>query len=142
MNLVKFNPVVTRPSVYNLFDEFFGNSALNDNRLVTKPAVNVREEEKRFVIDVAAPGIDKNNFSLEVEKDVLYIRYEHKEEKKDEGVDYKRREYEVVSFSRSFSLSDSIDQDKISASYKDGILCIELPKKKEVVKKPKMISVN
>lgn len=100
------------------------------------PAVNVVESKEGFRIEVAAPGLQKSNFKLNLEKNQLTISGQ-KENKEDESNDkYTRREFNYVSFQRTFTLPDSVDGDKIEANYSEGILSIALPKREEAKEKP------
>jgi HSP20 family protein len=138
MSLVKFSG--NYPSV---FDRFFGNdwfdwanrnfSATN----TTLPSVNIKESSADFEVEVAAPGLGKNDFNIELNHDVLTISSEKKEEKetKDEK-QYTRREFSYQSFTRSFTLPNIADSEKIEAKYENGILKVVIPKKDEAKPKP------
>jgi HSP20 family protein len=104
----------------------------------TLPAVNVKETEDSFEIEVAAPGMKKEDFKVNIENNVLTISSEKKEERKEEEKGrFTRREFSYQSFQRSFTIPENvIEGEKISARYCDGILCIVLPKKEEVKPKP------
>jgi HSP20 family protein len=104
----------------------------------TLPAVNVKETEDSFEIEVAAPGMKKEDFKVNIENNVLTISSEKKEERKEEEKGrFTRREFSYQSFQRSFSIPENlVDGEKISARYCEGILCIALPKKEEVKPKP------
>ena len=109
------------------------------------PAVNVKETEKYFEVEVAAPGLKKEDFSIELENDVLSVSHLKKEEKKAEGENgrYTMKEFALKSFKRSFSLPENqIDSEKIEAKYQDGILNIVLPKKEEKKEKVKQIKIT
>lgn len=108
------------------------------------PAVNISEDEKNYSVEVVAPGFSKEDFKLKVEEDILTISAETKSEKKEDGKgkEYTRREYSYSSFTRSFRLPDNVKDDSISASYKDGVLKLELPKSKTQVKATKEIAIN
>lgn len=128
-------PMITRrndkPFVWsNLFDDdlFFPFFTTRSNSM---PAVNIREDEKKFTLDLAIPGIDKKDLKIELNEDVLTISSERKEEKEENSEDYKRREFSYASFCRSFSLPENVNKDKIEANYKDGILTVFLPKEHE-----------
>lgn len=112
--------------------------------LATKlPSVNIKDEEKAFKIEMAAPGLERKDFKLEVENGVLCISSEKEEESKEEKKNYTRREYSYNSFSRSFSLPDNSLPDKITAKYENGVLNINVPKKEvTVAKPPKQIKVS
>lgn len=138
MTLVKRNNSLF-PSFSSIFDDFFTNDlALKNTSLATVPAVNIREDEDGFSVELAAPGKQKSDFQINLEHNVLTISSENKEEKeeKDEKGRYTRREFSYSSFQRSFVLPNSVDGDKISATYNDGVLKIQIPKKEEVKKKP------
>ena len=103
----------------------------------TLPAVNIRENEESFTIEVAAPGLAKENFKVNLDRNRLVISSEQKEEKHESDKKYSRREFSYQSFERSFSLPEgTVDGDKIAAKYTDGILVITLPKREEVKPKP------
>lgn len=108
------------------------------------PSVNLAESEKDWHIELSAPGFSKEDFKLNLEKDLLTISAEHKAEAKTEGKEYSRREFSFGSFSRAFRIKEnSIDEDKIQAVYENGILNITLPKKEsEPEKKVKEIRVG
>lgn len=124
-------------------DNFFDNNLF---RTWDKdfPAVNIAENDKNYSLEVVAPGFAKDDFKLKVDDDVLTISAETKTENNDYGKDkdYTRREYSYSSFTRSFRLPDNVKDDSISASYKDGVLDIELPKSKTEVKATKEIPVG
>ncbi len=101
------------------------------------PSANIIENTKDFKIELAAPGLEKKDFKIEVENDYLTISAEKEEEKKEEKEDFRRREFSYNSFSRSFLLPDNILSDKIDAKYEDGILRLSIPKKEVTVAKTK-----
>lgn len=118
----------------NLMDWSNSNFSSTDTTL---PAVNVKESDDAFMIEVAAPGMSKEDFKLNYDNGRLTISSEHKNEKKDEGENYTRREFSYQSFQRSFTVPENVvSGDKIAANYKDGILTILLPKREEVKPKP------
>lgn len=103
----------------------------------TLPAVNIRENEESFMIEMAAPGLTKDNFKVNLDRNRLVISSELKEEKNENGEKYSRREFSYQSFQRSFTLPEGIiDGDKISAKYNNGILMVSIPKRDEVKPKP------
>ena len=115
-----------------LFD-FSGDAFDFANRV---PSVNITENEKEFKIEMAAPGLERKDFKVEVENGVLSISSEKEEERKEEKKNYTRREYSYNSFSRSFTLPDYSLPDSINAKYENGVLNITLPKKEVTVSKP------
>lgn len=128
----------------SFWDNFFSRNMMDwDNQNfsttdTTLPAVNVKENDEAFEIEVAAPGMTKNDFRVSLENNLLTISSEKKEEKKEEEKGrFTRREFSYQSFQRSFTVPENlVEGDKISAKYCEGILCITLPKKEEIKPKP------
>lgn len=145
MTLVRFNPQL--PS---LFDRFFDTELFDwANRHfsatnTTMPSVNILETEDHFEVEVAAPGLKKSDFKVQLDRDVLTILSEKRDEKEEkEGERFTRREFSYQSFSRSFTLPNSADSDKIKATYTDGILKVVIPKREEAKPKPaKQIEIH
>lgn len=138
MKLVKRNNDVWFPT---FFDEFLKPDWLggiqNSNSHV--PAVNIRETDKDFVLELVVPGKNKDDFKIEVDNKVLTVSSEHKEEKKEESDKYTRREFSHFAFQRSFNLPDSINEQDINAAYENGILKLTLPKREEALPKPRKV---
>lgn len=137
------------PSLLNdLFtDDWFDSSLANwKSSGTTLPAVNVRETNDDFRIEVAAPGMKRDDFKVELDNNVLIIssQREDSREEKDNNGDYTRREFSYQSFQRSFTLpEDKVEGDKIAASYVDGILKVTVPKKEQAKVKPaKQIAIS
>lgn len=133
MTLVKFNNKTrnTAPYFNNVFDSLFSD-ALNKNHGVNKvPNVNIYEGASEYKIELAAPGLAKEDFKIDLKKDNLSVWVEKKVEDTDAQKDYTRKEFEYTSFARSFVLPDGVDADKISAEYINGILNITIGKKDE-----------
>jgi HSP20 family protein len=129
------------------WDDFFNDRFYNNFSAsacqTNSPAVNVTEDEKGYRIEVAAPGVSRNDFNIEVEKEVLTISTEKKEDKKDQKPNYLRREFNFQTFKRSFQLPETVDQESIQANHEAGILSVNLPKREEVLEKaPKQIEVQ
>ncbi len=132
------------PSFPSLLDRFFEGDVMDWNNSnfastnSTLPAVNIKEDDNEFMLEVAVPGMKKDDFHLNYENGRLTISSERKNEtEQKEGEKITRREFSYQSFQRSFTVPQSIvDADKIKASYNDGILNISLPKKDEVKPKP------
>jgi len=124
-------------------DRFFNNELMDWNNSnfsstnTSLPAVNVKETADDFFIEVAAPGMSKNDFNVNFNKNVLSISSEKKNEKKEKDDNYTRREFSYQSFQRVFTVPENaVNGDKISAKYNDGILVITLPKREEVKPQP------
>ncbi len=139
MTLVKRNPNVLFPAFDDLLDNFFSSDIFDMMPKVqaSVPAVNIKETDKAFVIEMAAPGLKKDDFQIDLDKNVLTISYQKKDEKEEENANYTKREFFFSEFKRSFTLPDIADVEKIKASYKDGILEITIEKKDEAKVKPK-----
>ncbi|MEQ8575879.1 MAG: Hsp20/alpha crystallin family protein, partial [Fulvivirga sp.] len=97
-------------------------------------SANVIEDDKEFKIELAAPGMKRDDFKVDIVNNKLTISSEKKDEKEEVNENYTRKEFSYNSFSRAFILPESVEVDKIEASYKDGILKLDLPKKPEVAK--------
>jgi HSP20 family protein len=127
-------PMITKRSYKpflwsGLFDDDF--FPVVSQRNTSMPAVNIKEDEKRFTLDLAVPGIEKKDLKIEIHEDVITISSENKNEKEETHDGFKRREFSYTSFCRSFYLPDNVKKEKIEANYKDGILTVELPKEEE-----------
>src|SRR5690554_4739407 len=133
MTLVKFSNSNKNRGVDNWVNDFFSpvfNDSFFSDRFISRvPAVNVAEINDAYHIELAAPGLDKGDFKINVDGDVLTISGEKKVENAEENKKYSKREYSYTSFTRSFTLPDSIDHNQISANYKDGVLRVDIAKK-------------
>lgn len=119
-----------------LFDDFFRpwNEWFHNGRTLTVPAVNITENKEDYKVAVGAPGLKKSDFNIDVEGNILTISCEKEEKKEEKDEQHARREYNYSSFSRSFTLPDEVNREKIEAVYEDGVLRLTLPKKEEVKK--------
>ena len=129
------------PTLSNWLDEIFNRDlpsvfTSNFNTGITLPKVNIKETPDAFMVDMAVPGMKKSDFHIDLENQTLCISTEIEEENEHSEENYTRREFGYSSFKRTFSLPESIDDDKIDAKYSDGILSILLPKKEEAKQKP------
>lgn len=146
MTLIKRNEANRLPSVFDdMFKTDWLGGTTNVNRLgTTIPAVNIQEDDETFMIAVAAPGKTKEDFNIELDSDILTISSEENKENeaKDTRGRYTRREFSYSTFKRAFSLPETVETEKISASYKNGVLEIHLPKQEEAkVKGKRMIEI-
>ncbi|MBP0902346.1 Hsp20/alpha crystallin family protein [Mariniflexile gromovii] len=136
------------PSLPSWFDDILGKGLgtefmSNFNTGITLPAVNVINSDNEFVIDMAVPGLKKSDFEINIDNQVLSIGVETKTENNEKNENYTRREFGYSSFKRTFTIPESVDADKISADYSDGILKIHLPKREEAKRKPvKQIKIS
>jgi len=113
----------------NFFDDDFLPTL--SSRTSSMPAVNIKEDEKNYILDLAIPGMDKKDLKIDINEDVLTISSESKDEMSEERDGYKKKEFNYSSFCRSFYIPDNVNRDKIEANYKDGILTVSLPKMEE-----------
>jgi HSP20 family protein len=144
MTLVNFNNRTrnTAPYFNNVFDSLFSD-AVSKSKLVDKsPNVNIHENETAYVIELAAPGLKKEDFQINLKKDTLSVWAEVKKDETQVSKDFTRKEFDYSSFARSFNLPDSADGDNITAEYKDGILSINISKKDDAKLQHKEIVVS
>ena len=127
-----------RPTLMpTVFDEFFRpwNQWFDDSRTVSRvanmPAVNIKENGSNYTVSLAAPGLNKEDFKIDIENNMLTISSEKEETKEEKEDNYNRREYSYTSFSRSFALPEDVKPDAIDARYENGELKITLPRKEE-----------
>jgi len=144
MQLVKRNDDWKLPTIW---EDFFSNDLFNFPSFMatgtTVPAVNISETENEYMVEMAAPGMKKSDFNINLDNRVLTISSEKKEEKEEKEKNFTKKEFSYQSFERSFTLPETIDQEKISAKYADGVLKVILPKKEEAKAKPsKVIKVS
>ena len=126
-----------------LLSDFFGTSLIDKNffdldsdlftsRLgINVPTANITETSKEYKLEVAAPGLERKDFNVEIDNQTLRISAEKEEEKKKEESEYSRREYSFNSFSRSFTLPENVREADIDAKYENGVLRISIPKAQE-----------
>ncbi len=145
MALVRFTNQF--PSFFDRFldNELFDWSSRNfSNTNTTLPSVNIKESDDDFEVEVAAPGFTKSDFRIELNHDLLTVSSEKEvENETKEGQQFTQREFSYQSFSRSFTLPNTADSEKIEAKYENGILRILIPKKEEAKPKPaRQISIS
>jgi HSP20 family protein len=123
-----------------LADDFFRTNFLSDlfdsDNGFNVPAVNIAEGKEDYRIEVAAPGLEKNDFKINLDHNVLTISSEKEHNKEEKNDNYTRKEFSYSSFKRSFTLPESVEGEKISASHKNGVLFITIPKREEAKVKP------
>ena len=126
------------PNFPKLFTDFFDSDEETGNGWLSKvPAANIQEGDSEFTVELAAPGLEKEDFQINIENGNLAISCEKKDESEVKEKGYTRKEFNYNSFYRSFVLPDSVDQENIKANYKEGVLKLSLPKKEEARKTPK-----
>jgi len=126
------------PTVFDDFfkpwNEWFDNGGSLMGRIMTVPAVNIVEDKNDYKVSLAVPGMKKDDFNIDVEVNMLTISSEKEVSKEEKDEKYNRKEYSYSSFSRSFTLPEEVNREKIEAKYEDGLLKLVLPKKDEVKK--------
>ena len=121
-------------------DKFHRDFSENNS---SSPLVNIKQAEDKYSVEMSVPGFDKNDFNIELNQNELIISSEKEENKEHEGEKYTRKEFSYQSFRRSFTLPETVDGDKISAQYKDGVLYVDIPNREEAKPKlPKQIAVK
>jgi len=147
MSIVRYSPFGANPQfqdeIKQVFDRFFAESDGDQSNVVTSqwaPRVDIREEEKRFVILADIPGVDPKDIEVQMDKGILTIKGERKAEQREESQRHTRVERSYGSFYRRFALPDGADPDGISATGRHGVLEVVIPKKPETT--PRRISVN
>jgi HSP20 family protein len=144
MKIVKKNS----PWFPSIFDEFLPENRLDsiNYERFSIPSVNIKEDLSNFVIELAVPGLKKEDIAIEVEKNLLKVsskRTSEEEKTEDgEGVKFTRKEFNFSSFERSFTLPELINTDEIQANYENGILSIVLPKVEEAKNIKRMVEIS
>ncbi|MDR2284415.1 MAG: Hsp20/alpha crystallin family protein [Sphingobacterium sp.] len=147
MALIKFptktvNTDSVNPFVNSVFDNLFNDSFISD-RLVTRvPAVNITETTEAFAIELAAPGLQKSDFKINVDKNIISISVDKVEESASDDKLYSKKEYSYSSFSRSFTLPETVNYSDIDAVYVDGVLQVKIGKKEEAIVAKRLIEVK
>lgn len=130
----------TRNAWPNLVEEFFNGELLprffESETRHSLPAVNIEESRDEYKIEVAAPGLNKEDFKVSLENNVLTVSSEKEEKQVSDENKVMRKEFSYYSFTRSFTLPHTVNADKISANHKNGILMISIPKKEEAKERP------
>ncbi|TWR30954.1 Hsp20/alpha crystallin family protein [Mucilaginibacter pallidiroseus] len=136
MTLVKFNSDRKNngsflPGINDVFDSIFNDTFFNDRMATRVPAANISESEDHYHVELAAPGLKKEDFKISLDRNMLNISVEQQHENKDAQKNYSKREFSYNSFVRSFTLPDSANYENIEASYNDGVLSIDIAKREE-----------
>ena len=143
MTLIK-RSLVDKPAYRSLLSDFFETENLGFDSLMKKdwlPPVNVLDTEKFYQIEVAAPGLKKEDFKVKIDDGILTISAEKKVEKEEKEKNYTRKEFNYSSFLRSFTLPENVMENDIKAQYMDGVLRLNLVKKAVIESKAKEIAV-
>ena len=136
MNLIKRNSNLILPSLLDeIFKPDWNGGIQNFNTSI--PAVNIKETETGFKLELFAPGLKKEDFNIEIDQRMLSISSEIQTETEENNETYSRKEYTLNSFKRTFNLPETVNFDAIEANYENGILNLRLPKREEALPKPK-----
>lgn len=127
-----------------LFNDWFNDSVFGGQRTITSPALNIIEKENGFRIELAAPGMLKEHIKVDINKEnQLVISAEKKTESEEKQERYLRKEFAYAQFVKTLTLPDDVDKEAIRASYENGILAVEVPRKpKQAAEETKSISVS
>jgi HSP20 family protein len=136
MTLVKFYPANKNngsllPGFNDVFDSIFNDTFFGDRMVTRVPAANISETVDHFHVELAAPGLKKEDFKISLDRNLLNISVERQSENNDVQKNYSKREYSYSSFVRSFTLPDSANAESIEATYTDGVLKIDIAKREE-----------
>lgn len=146
MTLVKFNPKQNNnslmPGFNDVFDSIFNDSFFSDRMMSRIPAVNISESQDQFHIEMAAPGLKKEDFKLNLDRNALSISVEQSKYNSDQSKNYNKREFSYTSFVRSFALPEGADQNQITATYTDGILKLDIGKKEDAKSAARQIEIK
>lgn len=149
MTLVKFNSENNNknqrglvPSFGGVFDSIFTDSFFSGRDMALVPAVNICETADHFHVELAAPGLTKEDFKINLEHKMLSISVQKELTNEEEGKNFSRKEFSYNSFTRSFTLPDSADENAIVAKYNEGILKVEIPKREEAKNIIRQISIS
>lgn len=147
MTLVKFNPEKRNngtllPSLDNVFDSIFDDTFFHDRMMSRVPAVNISETADHYHVELAAPGLKKEDFKINLERQVLNVSVEQQNENSDIQKSYSKREFSYNSFVRSFTLPESANAESIDAKYADGILRIAIAKREDAKAVSRQIEIK
>ncbi len=141
MTSLRFNQP-TLKTLDSFLDNLISDIPVVKNNSMNFPAVNIVETNDAYELEFNVPGRKKDDFKITVDKNILTVSFEKKEESKEEGKLFIKREFVMQSFNRSFTLDEKINADDINAKYENGLLLLTLPKKEEVKVLPKEISIQ
>jgi len=148
MTLVKFSPNGNvkknglMPGFNDVFDSIFNDTFFSDRMMSRVPAANISESKDHYHVELAAPGLNKEDFKLSLERDVLSISVEQHAQNDVQERNFNKREFSYSSFVRSFTLPESADENGIEARYENGVLCINIPKREEAKVQSRQIEIK
>ena len=146
MSLVKWNNEKSNnalmPGFNDIFETFFNDSFISDRLVSRVPAVNISETAEAYHIELAAPGLRKQDFKISTERNMLTVSVEQRTENTENNKKYNKREFSYTSFVRSFTLPETADDSRIEAVYNDGVLQIDVAKKEEAKAVSRQIEIK
>lgn len=146
MSLIKFNngpkTNAVNPGFTDIFESVFNDSFFSDRMISRVPAVNICETQDHYVIEMAAPGLNKEDFKLNLDRNLLTVSVEQKRDQSEQEKQYNKREFSYSSFVRSFALPESADDANIEAQYVNGMLNIQVAKKDEAKQVARQIEIK
>ena len=148
MTLVKFNPNNGNkknglmPAFNDVFDSIFNDTFFSDRMMSRVPAANISESRDHYYVELAAPGLKKEDFKLSLERDVLSISVALSAQNDSQERNFNKREFSYSSFVRSFTLPESADENGIEAKYENGVLAINIPKREEAKVQSRQIEIK
>jgi len=145
MSLIKFNGnsnSALSTGFNDVFDSLFKDSFFSDRMMSRVPAVNISETDDHYQIEMAAPGMNKEDFDIKLDRNMLTISAEQQSQDVQKNKQYNKREFSYTSFVRSFALPETADDAQIEATYTDGVLNIQVAKKEEVKKLSRKIEIK
>jgi HSP20 family protein len=146
MTLVKFNnnkgANALLPGFNDVFESIFNDTFLSDRMVSRVPAVNISESDNAYHVELAAPGLSKQDFKINLDRNLLNISVERQSENSEEGKRYNKQEFSFQSFVRSFTLPEAADHNGIEASYENGILKVDIKKKEEAALTSRQIELK
>ena len=148
MTLVKFNPNGNvkknglMPGFNDVFDSIFNDTFFSDRMMSRVPAANISESKDHYHVELAAPGLNKDDFKLSLERDVLSVSVEQTAPSEAQERNFNKREFSYSSFVRSFTLPESADENGIVAKYEQGVLSINIPKREEAKVQSRQIEIK
>lgn len=142
MSIVRWDPFVNLSSIQKGMSNFFDNNFFTKGEFsnIWSPSLDVQESNEAFLVEADLPGLKIEDINLEINKNNLVISGERKSEKEEKETNFYKKEISYGSFKRELTLPQSVDSDKISAKYTDGVLHINIPKSEST--KPKQITIN
>jgi HSP20 family protein len=148
MTLVRFNSDnnkkknALKPGFTDVFDSIFNDTFFSDRMMSRVPAANISESKDHYHVELAAPGLQKEDFKLSLDRDVLSISVEQNLENDSKERNFNKREFSYTSFVRSFTLPESADVNGIEAKYENGVLCINILKREEAKQQSRQIEIK